>query len=196
LLHSKDKGSAMQVHELTEAEWERMLDELFVKLRIPRWHPTREELEAELIDYFRKNQPCTFATCGSDGQPRVSVVDYVNDGLTLYILSEGGEKFKNLSHNRKVAVGIGTSARTITSVRGANITGIADVLTEDQPEFAAAFKLFKPLLDDFEKRTGAPVQFPPGMVRIIKITPLKIVYYHYQRGVARACWEAKNSTEC
>lgn len=185
----------MQVHELTDAEWERMLDELFTKLRIKRWHPTRQELEAEIIDYLRRNQPCTLATCDSDGRPHVSVVDYVNDGLTLYIFSEGGEKFKNLTRNNRVAVGIGTSARTITSVRGANITGIADVFTEDTPEFAYALKLFKPLLDDFERRTGAPVVFPPGMVRVIRVTPLKIVYYHYRRGIARACWEAENSTE-
>ncbi|MCX8043495.1 MAG: pyridoxamine 5'-phosphate oxidase family protein [Desulfobacterota bacterium] len=183
----------MVVYELTDAEWERMLDELFVKLRITRWHPTRQELEAEIIDYLRKNQPCTLATCGSDGRPHVSVVDYVNDGLTIYIFSEGGEKFKNIRHDNRVAVGIGTSARTITSVRGANIAGIAEVFTEDAPEFAYALKLFKPLLDDFERRTGAPVVFPPGMVRVIRITPLKIVYYHYRKGIARACWEAEQA---
>lgn len=181
----------MQVHELTDIEWERMLDELFVKLRIRRWHPTRQELETEIIDYLRKNQPCTLATCSPEGKPHVSVVDYVNEGLTLYIFSEGGEKFKNLSLNNRVGVGIGTSARTITSVRGANITGIADVFTDDTLEFAYALKLFKPLLDDFERRTGAPVIFPPGMVRVIRVTPLKIVYYHYRRGIARACWEAE-----
>jgi len=183
----------MQVHELTDAEWERMLDALFVKLRIRRWHPTRSELEAEIIDYLRKNQPCTLATCGSDGRPRVSVVDYVNDGLAIYIFSEGGGKFKNLAENNKIAVGIGTSARTITSVRGANITGIAEVFTEDQPEFAHALTLFKPLLDDFERRTGEPVVFPPGMVRVIKITPRTIIYYHYQKGIARECWEAEKA---
>jgi uncharacterized protein YhbP (UPF0306 family) len=181
----------MRLHELTDEERERMLDGLFVRLNIKRWHPTRQELEVEIADYLRKNHPCTLATCGSDGVPRVSVVDYVNDALIIYIFSEGGGKFKNLAENRKVAVGIGTSARTITSVRGLNIQGIAEIFTEDQPEFNYALKMFKPMLDDFEQRTGAPVVLPPGMVRVIRITPIHMVYFHYMKGIAHECWEAR-----
>ena len=178
----------MKIHELTDEERERMLDGLFTKLKIVRWRPTRSELEAQITDYLGKNQPCTLATCGTDGVPRVSVVDYAHEGLAVYIFSEGGEKFKNIAVNNKVAVGIGTSARTITSVRGLNMQGTAEVFTEEQPEFTHALKLFKTMLDDFEKRTGAPVVFPPGMVRVIRITPLRMVYFHYMKGIAHECW--------
>ena len=181
----------MNMHQLTDEERERMLDGLFTRLNIKRWHPTRQELEAEITGYLRKNQPCTLATCGADGAPRVSVVDYVNEGLTIYIFSEGGGKFKNIAENNKVAVGIGTSARTITSVRGLNMQGTAELFTEDQHEFTDALKLFKPMLDDFEKRTGAPVVFPPGMVRVIRITPLRMVYFHYMKGIAHECWASE-----
>jgi len=179
----------MAIHELTDAERETMLEGLFRLLKITRRHPDRSELEREIIDYLAKNQPCTLATCTADGNPHVSVVDYVNDGLTLYVFSEGGEKFKNIAHNRNVALGIGTSARTITSVRGLNIWGVADVFTDDTGEFKRAFKLFKPLLDDFEKKTGVPAVFPQGMARIIRITPHRMVYFHYRKGIAHACWE-------
>jgi len=181
----------MKILELTDDERERMLDGLFAKLKIARWSPTRQELETEITDYLRKNHPCTLATCGADGVPRVSVVDYVNDGLLIYIFSEGGGKFKNIAVNNKVGFGIGTSARTITSVRGLNVQGTAEVFTEDQPEFTHALKLFKPMLDDFEQRTGAPVVFPPGMVRVIRITPLHMVYFHYMKGIAHECWAAQ-----
>ncbi|MEI6128189.1 MAG: pyridoxamine 5'-phosphate oxidase family protein [Pseudomonadota bacterium] len=181
----------MSVYELTDDERERMLDALFEKLKIKRWHPTRRELEAEITDYLRKNHPCTLATCGSDGTPRASVVDYVNEGLAIYIFSEGGGKFKNISENSNVAVGIGTSARTITSVRGLNIQGTAEVFTDDTPEYSHALKLFKPMLDDFEQRTGSPVVLPPGMVRVIRIAPIRIVYFHYTKGIAHECWEAQ-----
>jgi nitroimidazol reductase NimA-like FMN-containing flavoprotein (pyridoxamine 5'-phosphate oxidase superfamily) len=180
----------MLLHVLTDEEREQMLDGLFAKLRIPRWQPARQELEAEIEDYLRKNHPCTLATCGADGMPRVSVVDYANEGLCIYIFSEGGCKFNNIAENNKVGVGIGTSARTITSVRGLNIQGTAEIFTEDQTEFTHALKLFKPMLDDFEQRTGAPVVFPPGMVRVIKITPLHMVYFHYMKGIAHASWAA------
>ena len=126
----------MGVHELTEEERERLTDELFEKLKIERKHPSKEELEKEIIDYLSKKHPCSLATCGKDGVPRTSVVDYVNDGLNIYIFSEGGKKFKNINENNKVSIGIGTSAQTIMSVRGINIEGIAEVFTEDEDEFA------------------------------------------------------------
>ena len=181
----------MDVHELTEEERERMTDELFEKLNIERKHPLKEELKQEIIDYLSKKHPCSLATCGKDGVPRTSVVDYVNDGLNIYIFSEGGGKFKNINENNQVSIGIGTSTQTIRSVRGVNIEGLADVFTEDAEEFAYAMKLFKPLFEDFEKQISGPVKFPPGMMRIIRVTPTKMVYYHYNRGIANAQWETQ-----
>jgi nitroimidazol reductase NimA-like FMN-containing flavoprotein (pyridoxamine 5'-phosphate oxidase superfamily) len=180
----------MEVHELTEEEREQMTDELFKKLSIQRKHPSKEELEKEIIDYLSKKHPCCLATCGKDGVPRTSVVDYINDGLIIYIFSEGGKKFKNIKDNPKVSIGIGTSTQTIKSVRGVNIEGIAEVFTEDIEAFAYAMKLFRTLFEDFETQIGGPVKFPPGMMRVIRVTPYKMVYYHYNQGIANASWEA------
>lgn len=116
----------MEVHEITEEELVQMYEEIFKKMNIEMKHLSKEELEKEIIDYLSKKRPCSLATCGKDGVPRVSIMDYMNEGLTLYFLSEGGEKFKNLKENNKVAIGIGTSAQTIRSVRGVNIWGIAE----------------------------------------------------------------------
>ena len=181
----------MKVHELTEEEREQMTDELFNKLKIDRKHLSREELEKEVVDYLSKKHPCSLATCGKDGVPRTSVVDYVNDGLTIYIFSEGGRKFKNILENNKVSVGIGTSNQTIRSVRGVNIEGIAEVFFEVTEELAYAMKLFKPLFEDFQEQIEVPIEFPPGMMRIIRITPTRMVYYHYNKGIANAQWEAQ-----
>ena len=181
----------MKIHELTEKEREQMTDELFKRLKIERKHLLREELEKEIVDYLSKKHPCSLATCGNDGVPRTSVVDYVNDGLCIYIFSEGGKKFKNIAENNRVSVGIGTSTQTIRSVRGVNIEGIADVFPEGTEELAYAMKLFKPLFEDFEEQIEGPVEFPQGMMRIIRITPTKMVYYHYNKGIANAKWEAQ-----
>lgn len=181
----------MEIYELTEEEREQMTEELFKKLNIERKHLSKEELEKEIIDYLSKKHPCSLATCGKDCVPRTSVVDYVNDGLTIYIFSEGGGKFKNIKENKKVSIGIGTSTQTIRSVRGVNIEGIADVFIENTEEFSYAMKLFRPLFDDFEKQIGGPVKFPPGMVRMIRVTPTKMAYYHYNKGIANAHWEAE-----
>jgi nitroimidazol reductase NimA-like FMN-containing flavoprotein (pyridoxamine 5'-phosphate oxidase superfamily) len=181
----------MKVHSLTEEEREKMVDLYLEKMNIKRKRPTKQELEKEIIDYLGKKHPCSLATCGKDGKPRISVVDYINDGLTIYILSEGGEKFKNINENKNVAIGIGTSARTSLSVRGVNIWGIAEVFTDDSEEFAHALKLFKPIIQSMEKSMGGePLEIPKGILRVIRVTPQKMVYHHNSNGIKNAHWVA------
>jgi len=180
----------MEVHELTEEEREQMLEQGFTMMNIERKNLSQKDLEKEIIDYLSKKHPCSLATCGKDGVPRISVADYVSEGLTIYIFSEGGEKFKNLKENNKVAVGVGTSAQTFRSVRGVNIWGIAEVFTEDTQEFIQGMKLFSPLIKDMEKEMGKPIEIPKGLLRMIRITPTKMVYTHNNKGIANAKWEA------
>ena len=89
----------MALHELTEEERNKVFDAMIKMLGVERKHPSKKELEEEIIDYLSKKHPCSLATCGKDGMPRISVVDYINDGLTIYIMSEGGDKFKNIKEN-------------------------------------------------------------------------------------------------
>lgn len=181
----------MKVHELTEEEREQMIEQALKKMNIERKHLSREELEEEIIDYLGNKHPCSLATCGKDGIPRITVVDYINEGLTIYIFSEGGDKFKNLRENNRVAIGIGTSARTVRSVRGVNIWGIAEVFTEDTPEFAHGMELFSPILNDMKKEVGGSLEIPKGILRMIRVTPTKMVYHHNSKGIKNAHWEAK-----
>ncbi len=181
----------MEVYELKEAEKEKIIEESFKLMNMERKHLSREDLEKEIIDYLSKTQPCSLATCAKDGTPRISVVDYINEGLTIYIFSEGGDKFKNLKENNRVAIGIGTSAKTVKSVRGINIWGIAEVFTEDTPEFAHGMKFFGPVLKKQSQEVGRTMDFPKGMVRMIRVTPIKIVYFHNNRGIANAHWSAE-----
>ena len=179
----------MAVQELTPDERSQMVEKALKRMKIKRQHLSREELERVIIDYLNKKQPCSLATCDRDCTPRISVVDYVNEGLTIYILSEGGDKFKNLKENNKVALGIGTGSRALKT-RGVNIWGIAEVFSDDTLEFAHGIKIFQPVLDDMAKAIGAPIKIPKGMLRLIKVTPTKIVYHHTMKGIKHATWEA------
>lgn len=179
----------MAVHEMTYEERDTMYDQAFSKMGRKRWRPTREELEREIIDYLGKKQPCTLATCGKDGWPRVSVVDYANDGLTIYIFSEGGDKFKNLKENKRVGIGIGTGARAMRT-RGINIWGIAEVFDDETPEFARGIEIIAPILRDMERAAGGPVKIPRGILRLIRVIPARMVYHHTGRGIKHAVWEA------
>ncbi len=178
----------MAVHELTPEEREQMINKAYEKMNIKRRHLSREELEAEIIDYLSKKQPCSLATCSADAVPRISVVDYVNEGLTIYIISEGGDKFKNLKENNKVAVGIGTGAQALKT-RGVNIWGIAEVFTDDAPEFEHGMKVLEPVLKEMADAMGVPFQVPKGVLRLIRVTPTKIVYHHTMKGIKHALWE-------
>jgi hypothetical protein len=188
--NNKKGGLKMTVHEVTEEQRDKIIEEMIKTLGVERIHPSKDELEKEIIDYLSKKHPCSLATCGKDSIPRISVVDYINDGLTIYIMSEGGMKFRNIKENNKVAIGIGTSAQTLRSVRGVNIWGIADIFTDETPEFAKGLQLFRPLIEDMERLKGEPVQIPPGVLRLIRVTPTKMIYFHYNKGIGNAIWEA------
>jgi len=179
----------MTVHEITPEEREEMMEEAMKNMKVKRQHLSREELEKEIIDYLSKKQPCSLATCGKDCVPRISVVDYVNDGLTIYIISEGGDKFKNLKENNRVAMGIGTGAKALKT-RGINIWGIADVFAEGDPEFKNDLKLFKTIFEEMAQALGitSGIPLPRDLLRLIRVTPTKMVYHHTMAGIKHALW--------
>jgi hypothetical protein len=41
-----------------------------------------------------------------------------------------------------------------------------------------------------EKEMGKPVEMPKGLLRMIRVTPAKMVYTHNNKGIANAKWEA------
>lgn len=181
----------MAVHELTPEEREQMMEQAYRGMKIKRRRLSREELEREIADYLGKKQPCSLATASPDGEPRISVVDYVNEGLTIYIISEGGDKFKNLKANRRVAVGIGTGARALKT-RGINIWGVADVFAHGDPEFEHGLKLFEPIFQEMARTMGVTsgIPIPRDILRLIRITPTRMVYHHTMKGIKHALWEA------
>ena len=65
---------------ITEEQREQMIDLYYKQKNIERNRPSKEALEKAVIDYLEKKHPCSLATCGKDGNPRISVVDYMNEG--------------------------------------------------------------------------------------------------------------------
>jgi hypothetical protein len=179
----------MTVHELTYEERDQMYDAALKKMGIKRKRPSREELEKEIIEYLSKKQPWSLATCGNEVWPRISGVDYINEGLTIYIFSEGGDKFKNLTENNKVGIGIGSGSKAMKT-RGINIWGIAEVFTDDTPEFAYGLKVISSILKEMEQAAGGSVEIPKGILRMIRITPTRMVYHHTAKGLKHVVWEA------
>jgi hypothetical protein len=67
---------------------------------------------------------------------------------------------------------------------------VADVFTDDTPEFAYALKLFSPILKAMGDDMGGSVQIPKGILRVIRVTPTRMVYNHNSKGIKNAHWAA------
>ena len=57
------------------------------------------------------------------------------------------------------------------------------------PEFEHGMKIFRPVLKDMEEALGVPVVIPKGLLRMIRVTPTKMVYHHTVKGIKHALWE-------
>ena len=68
--------------------------------------------------------------------------------------------------------------------------GDCEVFTEDSQEFTQGMKLFSPIIKDMEKEMGKPIEMPKGLLRMIRVTPTKMVYTHNNKGIGNAKWEA------
>jgi len=84
---------------------------------------TGKELEEEIITFLNmmSNKPggkrtkpgcninhgkgCALGTC-VDNEPRVTPIDFFNEGMTVWIAGQPGGKIANIMRNPKVSVGI------------------------------------------------------------------------------------------
>ncbi|MCX5896292.1 MAG: pyridoxamine 5'-phosphate oxidase family protein, partial [Proteobacteria bacterium] len=64
-----------------------------------------KEFEKVLVKFLKRNNVLHLSTCKAKA-PRSTPLEYRLDGLTFYLLSEGGGKFVNLTANKQVAFSI------------------------------------------------------------------------------------------
>ena len=153
---------------------------------------TRVELEKEIINYISKNHICVLSTANKNGEPRATAVDYHNDGMTLYIMTEGGGKIDNIRENPKVAVSIYSPHKGMRSVMGINYEGEAKIYTiKDKEEMMKVMGLFKEDIEQFKKEMKGINPPPPDLMKIIKIMPKKIRYICFAKGIGDMEWKAE-----
>jgi len=127
----------------------------------------KQELEHLIVDLLREESLCVIATC-SGNVPRASTVEYFPIATTIYILTEGGVKIENIIHNPNVSIAIHASFAGWQSVRGVQITGIAEIGRRGSNAYEEG-------LDAFNKRRGR-ISTVPAIMSIIKVKPSKIEY--------------------
>lgn len=163
------------------------------KLNIPIKNLTRKELEKEIETFLKKPQCLSLATINPDGTPHQTMLDYVSDGLDIYIASAGGEKFVNLDASKKISVAIGFTNGTIESEYGLTIDGTAEVYKAPHPKFLMGMMKLKGFLEEWSKSVQPLDNIIKRVVtaRVIIITPERMSYLNMPDGVPWMRWEKK-----
>jgi len=121
---------------------------------------SREEIEKEIISFLnststkkgdgtlpgcglKHGNACTLGTC-KDNIPRVTPVDFFNDGLTIWILGDPGGKLGNIRSNPRVAVAIYTPMDHAKENRSLQLWGKATLVTRRHQK-----ELFKETVEKF-----------------------------------------------
>ncbi len=142
---------------------------------------TKDELEEQIKIYLSSHLICTLATC-LNNIPRSTVVRYKSKGLTIYILTEGGGKLKNIRENPNVSVSIYGDYTGFQSVNGLQAWGTAEIISPDDHEkYSEVLDVMKTgEREDLQKMGAADMEIK---MFAIKINIKKARYLNLPEGV-------------
>ena len=129
---------------------------------------SRHEVEKLIIRFLETCSLCVIATC-SDSIPRASTVEFFPIGTTLYILTEGGQKIKNIKKNPHVSIAIRGEFTGWSTVKGLQITGSAEIGRRGS-------EIFKEGLLAYKIRRRSENSGLPSFMNVIKVKPAKMEY--------------------
>jgi general stress protein 26 len=120
----------VETNDGSEKEYDEKLEEDFVEnLKIEKKKLTRDELKKKIVEFLAGNKICTLATC-LNNIPRSTPLRYRSKDLTIYILTEGGMKVKNIRENPAVSVSLYGDYSGFQSVKGLQIWGKAEIIVK------------------------------------------------------------------
>jgi hypothetical protein len=174
---------------------------------------TGEELEREIVEFLDKTSTkpggkgtgggctlkhgsaCALGTC-VDNEPRVTPVDFFNDGMTIWIAGEPGGKIANIMRNPKVALGIYEPVDHTVEQKSLQLWGKAELINHknNPKEFQKRLKAFgikgaaRGMMDMLVKnkviskgQEEAVMENIFKKFNFIKITPEKAILLHMDR---------------
>jgi len=138
---------------------------------------SKEDIEKEIIRFLDENSTkkgdgtlpgcglrhgisCALGTCRNN-IPRVTPIDFFNDGLTLWMLGDPGGKLGNIRSNPNVAVGIYTRMDHSQENRSIQLWGKARLVTKRYQE-----ELFMKIVEKFGILDAIKKAVRVGMVNV------------------------------
>jgi len=150
-----------------------------------------EEFEKVAVEYINTHNVLNLATCRND-EPRCTTLEYFNNGMTVYVLSEGGSKILSIQKNSHVSFTINdpySPAKDYLSASGLQVWGSASVFKKhDDPATAhEVMKYFRN--NEAVAAQGLEQAVNSVNFNIITIQPHKIRYLDLRRGFRNVVWE-------
>ncbi len=152
---------------------------------------TVEEFEKVVIDYLNSHNVLHLATSKGD-EPRSTPLEYFNNGLTVFISSEGGGKFANLKVNPRVSYSISDPydiAKDFFGACGLQVWGTASTFkkNDDLNRYNEIRRYARNL--DALKKQGLDQAAASFNFNVITIEPMKIRYLNMRKGFRNVSWE-------
>lgn len=149
--------------------------------------------EKEFKKFVATQHVLHLSTC-KESTPRSTPLEYRTQGMNFFILSEGGAKFDNLKHNKKISFSIAApynSEEDYCGYKGVQAFGTARVYSRKNTpkEFMAAFRTMK--LGPVMKKMGMKELPKEFNYRIIEIIPDRLKYGNPLEGIYWTYWHRK-----
>lgn len=165
---------------------------MFARFGIPLIETmTSEDFQEVVVEYLDSHNVLSLATC-RDNRPRCTTLEYFNDGMTVYLFSEGGGKIGNLKANPAVSYTVHDpydSGSDYFGASGLQVWGRASLFKRhDDPETAARIQGFYRHSDGL-KAQGLFEAISALNFNVITIEPEKVVYLNLRTGFRNFVWK-------
>lgn len=152
---------------------------------------SEQEFENAVIEYLNHHNVLHLATC-RDNEVRSTPLEYFNNGLTVYIASEGGGKFANLKVNPNVSYSISDPyepEKDFFAAVGLQVWGSASTFKKnDNPEGYETIRKYHRHPGAL-KSQGLEELARQRNFNMITIEPVRIRYLNLRKGFRNVKWE-------
>jgi len=141
----------------------------------------KRDLTAAIVSYLDAHRHCALATVREDGSPQASTVSYVNDGLSIYFMTDpSSQKAQNIAFCPKVAVAISEDFLDWDEIKAVQLAGTAEWLPQGE-ELSKAQRMFAekfPQVHKYLDGYGVTMDVIP----FLRINATIVNYLDYSKG--------------
>lgn len=135
------------------------------------------------LDVLNQAKDITLATIRPDGYPQATTVNYVNDGLTIYVgVDKNSQKANNVRHCEKVSLTVNGRYTDWEHLHGLSMGARAEIL-EDANEIAKVEAAMDAKFPDIGEWAHSDARHS---IVFLKISPTVVSLLNYEKGVGHA----------